>query len=76
MRTNLSKDKKTQKADNARIMKQNVKLLEEINELSRQLHRLDLETSAELKKKKELKKMKETGNTALDDDLESVHKPI
>jgi predicted nucleic acid-binding Zn-ribbon protein len=57
-------------------MKQNVKLLEEINELSRQLHRLDLETRTELKKKKELKKMKETGNTALDDDLESVHKPV
>lgn len=31
-------------------MKQNVKLLEEINDLSRHLHRLDLETRTEKKK--------------------------
>jgi hypothetical protein len=54
-------------------MKQNVKLLEEINELTRQLHRLDLETRTELKKKRELKRMKDTGNTSIEDEPESVH---
>lgn len=56
-------------------MKQNVKLLEEINELSRQGHKLELETRTELKKKRELKRMKDTGNIAMDEP-ESVQQPI
>ena len=35
LRLNLSKDKKTQKAENSRIMIQNVNLLQEINDLTR-----------------------------------------
>ena len=57
-------------------MKQNVKLLEEINDLSRQLHKLDLETRTEVKKRTELKRMKDTGNTDIEDEPESAHKPI
>ena len=56
-------------------MKQNVKLLEEINELSRQGHKLELETRTALKKKRELKRMKDTGNIAMED-TESVQQPI
>lgn len=47
LRLNLSKDKKTQKAENSRIMIQNVNLLQEINDLTRQLHRLELEMKTE-----------------------------
>lgn len=40
LRENLRKDKKTQKTENARIMIQNVNLLNEINDLKKQLHYL------------------------------------
>lgn len=70
LRGNLSKDKKTQKADNARIMKQNVKLIEEINDLQKALHKLHLETRTEQKRQKELTRIKRAGGQIVDPDVQ------
>lgn len=59
LRQNLTKDKITQKAENARIMKENVSLLQEINNLKKQLHYLFITLRRESTTKKELKRLRE-----------------
>lgn len=64
LRLNLSKDKKTQKAENSRIMIQNVNLLQEINDLTRQLHLLELNMKTETHREADLARLKRGGGNA------------